>query len=254
MLDKIFAIFAYPLGMVMVGLIVAAIAVVLGARKTGLSAIFTLCAVLWAVSTPIMAHWMTAQLESEYPPSLVSNYRPADVIIVLGGALSPPGNDNPYADLGEASDRAVHAYRIFKAALAPKILVSGGNVFPDGRVSEGEAIADLLAEWGIDRSAIIIEGNSRNTFENAQQSADVWKKEGFRSGLLVTSALHMPRALAVFRKAGLSVEPASTDFRSGDPPIPFPLSILPDARSLEESSLAIKEWIGLFVYRWRGWA
>ena len=252
MLDKIAAIFVYPLGMALIGLLIAAIAVLSGARRFGVAAIVCLCAALWAVSTPLMAHWLVGQLESAYPPLPLSSYKPADVVIVLGGALSPPGDGSP-ADFGEAADRVVHAFRIFKAGLAPRILISGGNVFPDGRVSEGQAIADILVELGIDRSAILVEASSRNTYENARESLDIWKAEGFRTGLLVTSAMHMPRALAVFRKAGLVLEPASTDFRTGTL-VPFPLSILPDAASLDETTQAIKEWIGLAVYRWRGWA
>lgn len=252
MLDKIAAIFIYPLGVVLIGLLIAAIAVFWGARRSGFAIIVCLCATLWVSSTPLMAHWLVGKLESAYPPLPLSAYKPVDVVIVLGGALSPPGDGRP-ADLGEASDRVLHAFRISRAGLAAKILVAGGNVFPDGRMSEGQAIADLLVELGIDRSAVLVEGASRNTYENSRQSLDVWKAEGFRTGLLVTSAMHMPRALAVFRQAGLAVEPAATDFRSGTV-VPFPLSILPDAASLDETTQAIKEWIGLAVYRWRGWA
>ena len=102
MLDKIAAIFVYPLGMALIGLLIAAIAVLWGARRSGVAAIVCLCAALWAVSTPLMAHWLVRQLESAHPPLPLSSYKPADVVIVLGGALNPPGIGTP-ADLGEAS-------------------------------------------------------------------------------------------------------------------------------------------------------
>jgi uncharacterized SAM-binding protein YcdF (DUF218 family) len=64
----------------------------------------------------------------------------------------------------------------------------------------------------------------------------------------------MPRAIAVFRKAGMAVEPASTDALGGHTMPPFPLSVLPRAESLSETTNAVKELIGFAIYRWRGWA
>lgn len=254
MLDKVLASFAYPLGGGLVCLLLAFLVIALGARRSGLVLGLAVTMALWSASTPIAARWMLETLEAQYPVLPVDSYRPADVAILLGGALKPPATGEQYPDLGEAADRVVQAYRIYKAALAPRILVSGGNVFPDGRMSEGRALADLLVDWGVDRKAILIDEESRNTFENAREAAKIWQREGLQSGLLVTSAAHMPRALAVFRKAGLIVEPAATDQRSKHPLPPFPLSILPDAESLDQTSQVIKEWIGLAVYRWRGWA
>jgi len=249
--DKLFALFAYPLGLALVGLIIGLFALLWNWRKTGLIIVLACVLGLWTASTPVFSHWLLSTLESQYPAEPITSYQPADIIILLGGSLSP---GEPYPDLGEASDRVIHAYRIYKAGLGPKILISGGNVFPDGRVSEGEALADLLVSLGIDRTAIIVEGASRNTYENARETEQIWQRENFKTGLLVTSSMHMPRALAVFKRAGFAVMPASTDMRSGRSLPPFPLSILPDAGCLDQASQAIKEWIGLLVYRWRGWA
>lgn len=254
MMDKVLASLAYPLGFALIVLLGAAIAVLCGLRRTGGIAILLVAIGLWMASTPLAARLATASLEDQYPPRSMESYKPVDVIILLGGALSPPGRGDSYPDLGEASDRVVHAFRLYKAGLAPKILISGGNLFSDGRPSEADAIEELLEYWGVGRDAILTEGTSRNTFENAREVSRIWRENGFRTGLLVTSAIHMPRALAVFGKAGLTVESASTDARAGHMVKPFPLSILPSAESLEQVTQAIKEWIGLAVYRWRGWA
>lgn len=63
----------------------------------------------------------------------------------------------------------------------------------------------------------------------------------------------MPRALASFRKAGLDVAPWPADFRGRYPPVSV-FDFLPDASALEITTTAIKEWLGLAVYRLRGWA
>jgi uncharacterized SAM-binding protein YcdF (DUF218 family) len=206
---------------------------------------------LWVASTPVFSRWAMSTLESEYPAESITSYKPADVIILLGGSLNA---GKPYPDLNEAGDRILHATRLYKAGLAPKILISGGNVFANGRPPEAQDVADMLVDLGIARSALLIDSASRNTFENARESAKILQQQGFRTALLITSSFHMPRAFAVFRKAGIDVRPAATDMRSDHELPPFPLSILPNSGSLDATSLAIKEWIGLIVYRWRAWA
>ncbi len=254
MIDKILASFAYPLGIALLVIIVASIAVLCGLKRTGAIAILAISVTLWIGRTPLVARWAIGTLEDQYPPQSIETLGPADVIILLGGALSPPGRGEIYPDSGSASDRVVHALRLYKAGLAPKILISGGNLFSDGRASEADAVATLLESWGVGRDAILFDGASRNTYENARETRRLWDQNGFKSGLLVTSTMHMPRALAVFRKAGFSVEPASTDSRRGHILEPFPLSVLPNVDSLNQVTQVIKEWVGIAVYRWRGWA
>jgi uncharacterized SAM-binding protein YcdF (DUF218 family) len=78
------------------------------------------------------------------------------------------------------------------------------------------------------------------------------KKHSFNSALLVTSAAHMPRAMATFRRAGVPVIAASADVRVVENSDPF--ALLPDAGALPAVANALKEWTGLLVYRMRGWA
>ena len=78
------------------------------------------------------------------------------------------------------------------------------------------------------------------------------QRNGFQSALLVTSAAHMPRAMAIFRRAGIPVIASTADVQIID--IAYPFAVLPDAYALLATTNAIKEWIGLLVYRMRGWA
>ena len=95
------------------------------------------------------------------------------------------------------------------AGKAPLIIVSGGNVFlQEGIRPESAYTADLLQEWGIPQSAIIFEGNSRNTRENAVETSRLLKNRQLNRVLLVTSAFHMPRALATFRAVGIDAIPS----------------------------------------------
>ena len=115
-------------------------------------------------------------------------------------------------------------------------------------------IAGFLNEFGIDSSSILLENGSRNTHENAINSGAVLQENQITSALLVTSALHMPRAAAVFRRAGVDFTPVSIDTLSSSLATGSLFAYLPTSRALDISTRAIKEWIGLLVYRLRGWA
>ncbi len=149
----------------------------------------------------------------------------------------------------------MRALRLYRAGKAPFIVITGG--IPPGQgavVPEAQRVADFLVEIGAPRSALILETRSRNTRENAVNTAAIFKEHGWQHGLLVTEGLHMPRALATFQKMGLDVTPAATDIPSGSIRADSLIDFLPDARALAWTTSAIKEMIGLCVYRYGGWA
>ena len=116
---------------------------------------------------------------------------------------------------------------------------------------EAEAMRSMLLTLGVPPAAIRLEGVSRNTAENAQQSLGLIRAAGAKRVLLVTSAMHMPRALRTFEAAlggsGVAVLPASTDVEAL-PNSLHPLGRwLPDADSLGMSTAALKEYLGLAV-------
>jgi uncharacterized SAM-binding protein YcdF (DUF218 family) len=114
-------------------------------------------------------------------------------------------------------------------------------------------MARLLEEWNIPSTAIQIEGRSINTHENAILSFQILAPLGIRKILLVTSAMHMPRAAGAFRKAGFEVIAAPADFHSGWGEGYFLEKWLPSAKSLVDSDTALYEWLGIAIYRLRRW-
>ena len=115
-------------------------------------------------------------------------------------------------------------------------------------------IADELVELGVPRDAIVLDTASENTHENAVDSAAILQARMWRSALLVTSGAHMPRALATFKKAGVTASPAATDIQVTYPLFQSFLDLIPDADALARTTNAIKEYIGLVAYRIAGWA
>lgn len=254
-LSKLIPLFVYPVGLTIAFALVAAVASYVGFRRTAISLVAVGIAVLWLASTPVFANWILAGLESAYPAVNVDRLPHSDVAIVLGGIVGQPIPPRVTVDVSEAYDRVREAASLFRANKVPTILVSGGNVpWTVGAAPEGDLIADLLVELGVPRAAIVVEAKSQNTHENAVNSAVIMQAMNWRTALLVTWAAHMSRALATFRKAGVSATPAVTDILVTYPLIQSVLDLLPDADALARTTGALKEYLGQAAYRLAGWA
>jgi len=193
-------------------------------------------------SSSAAARALVWALENRYPDHGIESLPRAQAIVVLGGAYHAPGDSiNP-------TDRLLYALQLYRVGRAPLVICTGGGL--PNEANEAELMGRLLQKWGVPPAAILTEGRSLSTWENALFSSPVLKARGIRQILLVTSALHMPRAAAVFRKVGFEVIPAPTDFQKRGAPGG---RLFPNAYDLEWSDQALREWVGLLVYRLRGW-
>ncbi|MBK1620611.1 hypothetical protein CKO42_19690 [Lamprobacter modestohalophilus] len=200
-----------------------------------------------ACSLPAVATALMSQLERDYPPQAAADCEPADAILVLGGAVQPLLIGDLRPRLHRGSDRVWEAARLYHAGCASQVVVSaGGKLEPPIAAPEAEAIAELLTALGVPRSALRLETESRNTLGNARSSREVLDSSGTRRVLLVTSAWHLRRAVAIFEQAGFDVVPVGADYRS----ISSCRGLqcwLPSAGALEASGLALKEFLGYLV-------
>lgn len=209
-------------------------------------------ALLLIASLPATARLLATHLERRYPAVTPVQAPSADAIVVLGGAVSGASAPaRPTLRLGPASTRLWHAALLHRAGKAPWVIVAGGN--QPGHESEqveAEAMAEVLTALGVPPDAIRAEKASRNTWENARNSLPIVKSLKARKVLLVTSAIHMPRALATFEKAwagsGIEILPAATDVAAGDRAPPLKLWI-PDASALAFVTRALREYAGLLA-------
>jgi uncharacterized SAM-binding protein YcdF (DUF218 family) len=253
-LDKLLSQLAYPLGLSILMAVLGLVLLIAGRRRSGLLTLST--GILWLTlwSIPIVSDALRLSLEDRFANEPVAALPAAAAVVVLGGGIRGGPPDWPDPDLGRASDRVWHAARIYHAGKAVRVIVSGGSMpWAGERRSEADAMVGFLADLGVPPDAILLEGRSRNTRENALFTAEILRAEGMGRVLLVTSALHMARALATFRAAGIDAVPAATDFEVMPEPTHF-IRWLPDAEALSDSTRALKEYVGWWVYRWRGWA
>ncbi|MDD5673986.1 MAG: YdcF family protein [Chitinivibrionales bacterium] len=224
-------------------------------RKIAFFAVLISIGCLFFFSSPVVAHILTRGLESRYAPSF--SYPSASAIVLLGGAEVAKLPPRIYNETNSHADRIMHAARLFKKGYAPFLVATGGQLafvkeFPG---SEAEISFSLLTElFEVDSSKILLDRNAKNTHDNALNVLDILRKHNLPATvILVTSALHLPRATAVFRKAGFTVFPAPTDYVEDTYFQPKVINFFPNARALMESTDALHEYYGIIGYKLIGW-
>jgi uncharacterized SAM-binding protein YcdF (DUF218 family) len=207
---------------------------------------------LLAISSPLIARPLLASLEAWYPQPSTLKGESYDAIVVLGAGVLEPGTLRPTADLTSASkNRTTCGVELYQQGLAPKLLFSGGNgnAFKD-TMKDAQEMRRWAERLGVSREAIVIEEQSRTTYENAIETKRLL---GAASVLLVTSASHLPRATALFAKQGFHVTPVPCDFLIRNRPRDNfqdldPFDVLPNDRAIEQTTGAVTELAGMGVY------
>ena len=208
----------------------------------GKTLLLTALALLWIFSTPFFSFQLITQLEAQTPAS--QNCKPQAIVVLGAGTYfnAPEYGGDTITPLGlERLRLAVHLHR---QTHLPILLTGGqpdGGKTPEAVLMQSELATDfnIQAKW--------IEIASANTRENAFFSHRILQANGIGDIYLVSQAWHMPRAQAVFAKAGFCVTPASTGYRTRNR-ISL-LSFIPDSNALAESRIALHEIIGIARYR-----
>lgn len=216
-------------------------------------AVIMVCGNNWVVGA------MLRSLERQHLPQ--SPMPQADIIAVLGGGTAPRLYPRPTVEVDDSGDRVLYAAELFRRGHAPQIAVSG-NVSIGGIATRpaSEDMAELLGMLGVPASAIVLERKAQNTHDHVVYLCPLFRERNIRRVLLVTSAVHMPRSLRVFRHGCTSVDyvPAPTDFLAPESElVPWyrqVADLLPSSRALLHFSAAAHEYAGLFYYRLRGWS
>lgn len=259
-LSKVLPNFIYPVGLVFL-LILAAL---LAARRIKIQRILLAAAglLLWLAGSGWAADALVRSLEWQYLPP--ANPAPAEVIVLLGGGTLPDDPPRSSVELNGAGDRVLHAARLFRQGLAPAVLVSGSYIEWQAVTASTptQEMKTLLVFMGVPEEAIWLEDRSVNTYENALYCKQILEERGINRVMLVTSAMHMPRSVALFEAQGLEVVPMPTDFSSTESLPPktwtaalrgFLTSLVPSAENLNATTLALKEYLGILVYWLQGW-
>jgi uncharacterized SAM-binding protein YcdF (DUF218 family) len=251
-LSKTFDLFLEP---VVWAIVLGALAIALRRRpRAAVAAGILAPAVLWAFSTEAVSEALASLAESGVHDTSRRGVV-YDAAIVLGGAMDPEGTATAgRLELNAAADRYVAAFELLRIGRVRAALLSSGSLSSQSDAPrEAELAARMLANWGVDRARLVVEPNSRNTRENAVESARIARERGWARLLLVTSAAHVPRAVGCFRAVGIEPDVLPVDFHAARHPLQL-ARLAPRSRALAESADVVRELAGRLVYRAVGYA
>ncbi|MDB9527693.1 YdcF family protein [Oscillatoria sp. CS-180] len=259
-LSKLLPLLIYPLGLASLLMLLTLWWIWRRRRRLALWSTTIALLVLLVSSNTWVATRLVQSLEwRNLPPETLPN---AAAIVVLGGSTRPADYPRPWVDMMESGDRVLHGAQLYKAGKAPKLILSGGRIAWKGSgPPESDDMAQIAVAMGVPEADILEDPTSLNTYQNAVNVKAILQQENIDTILLVTSAMHMPRSLAIFKKQGMNAIAAPTDFLVSERSVAeiggtrqaVLLSLLPNASNLDNVSRAMKEYIGLVVYRLRGW-
>ena len=244
-----------PIGLLWLALVVLA-ALLWRKRQRGFaSASAALAAFIYIIGASALPDALVRSLERPYFGVKPDALPACDAVVMLGGGLDPSPDEIGELHLTKAGDRIIAALEMIRLGKAP-VLVCGGSAVEMGGVMKVEA--DLFKKALIDRRVpvpeIISLGHCADTHDEAVRTRAIAEPRGWRRVLLVTSANHLPRATATFRKAGIDVVAVPCNFQTrrarGSGPF---VAAIPNYVGFEKMSVWLHEQIGWWEYRRRGW-
>ena len=234
------------------GLLVLATALCLMLRRVRAASICAGLAVLVLIlaGTPLINGFLIRALEDQYPhPAWPAH---VDGVLVLGS-----GEDAEILRLRGAPSANEGAYRLIAAMAVAhrypqaKVVFTGGSaVLIGAQNAESVTARYVLAELGLDSSRLLLEQRARNTYENILFSKELVKPKPGDIWLLDTSAIHMPRAMAIARKLDWPMVPWPSDYMTA--PGGGGAGLFDVGGNLGLTDYAMHEWIGMLAYRLSG--
>ena len=257
-MDFLYNVFLRLLQPIFLCLILLLIAFAFRKKRVGQISFWLALVVLMVCGNQWVVEGLARRLEWRYLPA---NTVPlADCIVVLSGGILSRVPPRPTIELGDGGDRVIYGAFLYRAGKAPVVICTGDAATGDVRVRpESEDMAELLESLGVPKEAIVTETKAKNTHEHATQLYPVLREKGFKRILLVTSALHMPRSMGVFKKLcpGILFVAAPTDFRVAEP-VAAPwyhglTGLIPTPDHLSQFTYVLHEYLGITYYKLRGW-
>jgi uncharacterized SAM-binding protein YcdF (DUF218 family) len=243
-IGKLLTLFLHPLVWIYVIILIVLLRKKALGKKTWLIAGL----VLFMASNKVVVNFMLLTLETSPVPSTFPK-----TAVVLGGYC----NEDPARGgirFYPAAERLFKAIELKHKGAIDTILLSGGT-FLQNSSSRPEALVarDYLINLGIDSHKILTETNSISTWENAKFTQEILQEQGITQVCLITSAFHMSRSMAVFRKQGINAIPYPVNFYSS-PWHSFMWYdwVAPSTQALLNFDMVIKEWVGYLAYKLTG--
>lgn len=207
-----------------------------------------------AGATPCSA-WLLASLERPYVRDSLADVPIADAVVMLGGTHDASRLEVFDMNLADTADRILTAAELVRQGKAPSLVLGGGEHELRGeRRPESDAVVRWLKEWGVLAAAPISLGPCATTRVEVERTRQLMQARGWKKIILVTSASHLRRAMALCRSAGIEAVAVGCDFQ-GLTWLAKPVSyrVFPRHEQIRLLSLYWHEQLGWAYYRLRGW-
>ncbi len=250
LLKKIVAPLAFPMTLCLGALLLGLILLFLARRKK-VGTFFLLFGVLilGLLSFGPVSNSLLRPLEYRYPPLLtLQHIQNVKWVVVLGGGHTSDPALPAISQLSRASlARLVEGMRLYRGLPGSKLVLSGGKPFE--RIADARIMARAAIDMGARNQDLVLEETSKDTEEEAHL---IQQMVGQDRIILVTSASHMPRSMALFRKLGMDPTAAPTDYLVKEGQKLNPGKFYPEAESLQKAERAFYEYLGLAWAKLRG--
>jgi uncharacterized SAM-binding protein YcdF (DUF218 family) len=219
-------------------------------QKTGKFTVTLGVVFLLLISYDALPDRALGTFEHEYPPlnNEINSVSDVKWIVVLGGGhITDPNLPAASRLSGESLSRVVEGVIIHRSLSQSRMLLSGGHIFDP--VPESKSMAELAIILGIDKDDIHEEPAGLDTEDQAILIKKIVGKDKF---ILVTSAFHMPRSMALFQKQGMHPIPAPSGYRVKSRKEVNPFMFFPDSGGIEKMEFAVHEYLGMLWAKLRG--
>ncbi len=215
-------------------------------RRTALACFVLAAGLLFAAGCGPLPAWLLEGLQQPYASVPAPSWAPRNAIVLLGAGNLRATETSPVEPAWFANGRILRAFALYRdckaAGRACVVLISGGDANHLGR-SEAEAYGASLLKLGVAPDDLMLEPRSMNTWQNAQFSAPKLREYGAQQVLLVSSAIHLRRAMLYFAHFDIHPLPVRGDYAE------VVWSVLPQAWNLALTDFALHEDIGVLRYR-----
>ncbi|MFC1852859.1 ElyC/SanA/YdcF family protein [candidate division CSSED10-310 bacterium] len=243
LIKKIFAPFFFPLS-ICIELLLIGLFLLWFSKKQKMGRIFVTIGVVLIIllSFTIFSDLLLNPLESFHAPLLqTDSLNDVEWIVVLGGGHTSDQRLPLTSQLSESSlVRLIEAIRLHLKISDSKIILSGGGAFDP--TPHARLLAEVAISLGVDPKNLVMESGSNDTKDEANLIKAIVGKKPF---ILVTSASHMPRSIALFRKVGLKPIPAPVGHLVKNPQKINPSMFYPNTNGLRQAHKAVYEYLGL---------
>lgn len=217
-------------------------------RNLGRLFIATGILLLYGLSIGPVSSALIMPLERNFTPVNVK-FAKADVIVVLGGGTHDRSSLGLEPEPGEESlQRVVAAVKLYQSLHTPVLLTGGTGDLAQPQLSDADAMARAAMDLGVLEKDIIVENKSRNTLESATAVKGMLNRNRI---LLVTSAYHMKRSVALFKKQGFEAIPEPAGYLAVHRPATV-YAFIPSASNLSTSVVALSEYLSFGWYSMKG--